>query len=128
MVAKKYEYNPEMCEKLIELGKSGASQKMMFSQIGIPSSTAQRFKKEYPDFAESLDMAITHSQSYWETMMLANIENKGFNSRVAEIALRGQFPGDYKDDRSAKVDLTAKVEVDFSSAVNDLITQLKKAV
>lgn len=128
MAAKKYEYNPKMCEKLIELGRSGASQKMMFSQIGIPSSAAQRFKKEYPEFAEALDMAITHSQSYWETMMLANIENKSFNSRVAEIALRGQFPGDYKDDRSAKVDLTAKVEVDFSSAVNDLITQLKKAV
>lgn len=127
MAAKKYEFDPKMCDELIELGKTGASQKMMFSKLGIPNSTAQRFKKEHPEFAEALDMAITHSQSYWETMMLANIENKSFNSRVAEIALRGQFPGDYKDDRNAKVDLNAKVEVDFGAAVNELIAQLKKA-
>lgn len=127
-MAIKYVFKPEMCGRLIDLGKQGASQKMMFSEIGISSSAAQRFKKDHPEFADALDQAITESQAYWERMILANVDNKNFNSRLVEIALRGQFGDTYREDRGNKVDLTAKVEVDFGSAVNDLIEQLKKAV
>lgn len=123
----KYEFKPEMCDQLIELGKVGASQKMMFASIGISSTAAQTFKKNHPEFAEALDMAITHSQAYWETQLLANVENKAFNSRVAEIALRGQFPSDYRDDKNSKLEVKADVVLDFSGAVTDLITALKKA-
>lgn len=123
----KYEFKPEMCDQLIELGKVGASQKMMFASVGISSSAAQTFKKNHPEFAEALDMAITHSQAYWETQLLANVENKAFNSRVAEIALRGQFPSDYRDDKNSKLEVKADVVLDFSGAVTDLITALKKA-
>jgi hypothetical protein len=123
----KYEFKPEMCDQLIELGKVGASQKMMFASIGISSTAAQTFKKNHPEFAEALDMAITHSQAYWETQLLANVENKAFNSRVAEIALRGQFPSDYRDDKNNKLEVKADVVLDFSGAVTDLITALKKA-
>jgi len=128
MVTKsKYEFKPEMCDQLIELGKVGASQKMMFASIGITSGAAQTFKKNHPEFAEALDMAVTHSQSFWETMLLANVENKAFNSRVAEIALRGQFGDTYREDRNSKVEVKADVVLDFSGAVTDLITALKKA-
>ena len=123
----KYEFKPEMCDQLIELGKTGASQKMMFATIGISSGAAQTFKKNHPEFAEALDMAITHAQAFWETQLLANVENKAFNSRVAEIALRGQFPSDYRDDKSNKLEVKADVVLDFSGAVTDLITALKKA-
>jgi hypothetical protein len=58
---------------------------------------------------------------------LANVGNRAFNSRIAEIALRGQFPSDYKETREQKIDVKADVVVDFSSAVNDLIAQLKEA-
>lgn len=128
MSGKKYVFKKEMCNKLIELGRTGASQKMMFAEIGISSSAAQRFKKDHPEFADALDMAITESQAFWERMILENVNNKAFNSRIAEIALRGQFGDTYREEKGNKVDLTAKVEVDFGSAVNDLIEQLKKAV
>jgi hypothetical protein len=123
----KYAFKPEMCDQLIELGKTGASQKMMFANIGISSGAAQTFKKNHPEFAEALDMAITHAQAYWETQLLANVENKAFNSRVAEIALRGQFGDTYREDRNSKVEVKADVVLDFSGAVADLITALKKA-
>jgi hypothetical protein len=123
----KYVFKPEMCDQLIELGKVGASQKMMFASIGISSGAAQTFKKNHPDFAEALDMAITHAQAFWETQLLANVENKSFNSRVAEIALRGQFGDTYREDRNSKVEVKADVVLDFSGAVTDLITALKKA-
>ena len=115
-----------MCERMIELGKLGSSQKMIWSDLGISKSTAETFKKKHEDFAEALDMALVHSQSYWEKMLLANLENKGFNSRLAEIALRGQFASDYKETRDTKLDARIELKVDFNKEVSELIKALKE--
>ena len=128
MAAKKpanSKYDPAMCERMIELGKLGASQKMIWSDLGISKNTAESYKKNHPEFAEALDMALVHSQAHWERELLANIENKGYNSRLAEIALRGQFQQDYRETRDKKIDLKAEVKVDFNKEINDLIAALK---
>ena len=127
MAAKKSlsKYNPEMCERMIELGKLGSSQKMIWSDLGISKATAESYKKSHPEFAEALDMALVHSQAHWERELLANIENKGYNSRLAEIALRGQFQQDYRETRDTKIDLKAEVKVDFQKEVSELIAALK---
>ena len=122
-----FKFTPEHAELVIELGKQGASQKTMYAQLGISKATAARLKKEDPAFAEAMDMATVHGQAYWETQILANVENKAFNSRLAEIALRGQYPDDYRETRDQKVDLKAEVSIDFAGAVGDLIKQLKNA-
>jgi hypothetical protein len=118
-------YNPEMCAQMIALGQEGASQKMMWSKLGISKATAEAYKKNHPEFAEALDMALVHSQAYWETQLLANLDNKNFNSRLAEIALRGQFQTDYRETRDTKIDLKAEVKVDFNKEISDLISALK---
>ena len=123
----KYAFTPDMCDKLIEMGKQGASQKMMWSELGISKDVAENWKKKYPEFADALGVALVHSQAFWEREMLANVGNKAFNSRIAEIALRGQFPQDYKETREQKIDVKADVVVDFTGAVNDLIAKLKGA-
>ena len=115
-----------MAETIIELGKQGASQKAMFAAIGISKDTAAKWKKEDPVFMETMSMATTYGQAYWENMMLANIENKAFNSRIAEIALRGQYPDDYKDSREQKIDVKAEVVVDFNKEIANLISALKQ--
>lgn len=112
---------------MLELGQQGASQKMMFANIGISANTAARLKKEDPFFAETLDMALVHAQAYWEREILANVGNKAFNSRLAEIALRGQFASDYRETRDQKIDVKADVAIDFGAAVKDLLNQLKAA-
>ena len=127
MAKQKFVFKPEMCETLIEMGKQGASQKMMWSELGISKDVAENWKKKHPEFAEALGVALVHSQAFWEREMLANVGNKAFNSRIAEIALRGQFPQDYKETREQKIDVKADVVVDFTGAVNDLIAKLKGA-
>ena len=121
----KYVFKPEMCDRMIELGKEGASQKMMFAEIGINKNVADTWKKNHEEFADALATAITHSQAYWEREILANVNNKGFNSRLAEIALRGQFQDDYRETRDTKVDLKAEVKIDFNKEIADLISALK---
>ena len=127
MVVKRAEskFKPEMCKRMIEMGKQGASQKMIWSELGISKNNAESLKKSNPEFAEALDMALVHAQAYWERELLANIENKGYNSRLAEIALRGQFQSDYRETRDTKVDLKAEVKIDFNKEVQDLIKALK---
>jgi hypothetical protein len=71
-------------------------------------------------------MATTYGQAFWENMMLANLENKAFNSRIAEICLRGQYPDEYKESRETKVAVTADVKIDFNKEVADLIKALKE--
>lgn len=127
MAKAKYEFKPDMCDRMIEMGKQGASQKMMWSELGISKDVAENWKKKYPEFADALGVALVHSQAFWEREMLANVGNKAFNSRIAEIALRGQFPQDYKETRDQKLEVKADVVVDFSGAVQDLIQQLKSA-
>lgn len=121
----KYVFKPEMCNRMIDMGKEGASQKMIWSEIGINKDVAKTWCKNHPDFADALETAKTHSQAYWEREILANVNNKGFNSRLAEIALRGQFQEDYRETRDTKIDLKAEVVVDFAGEVAKLISALK---
>ena len=125
MTAKKYEFKPEMCETMINMGLQGASQKMIWSELGINKDVAKRWVKDHPEFADALELAKVHSQAYWEREMLANVGNKAFNSRIAEIALRGQFPNDYRERLDLKQDIKADVNIDFAGAVTDLIKQLR---
>ena len=127
MAAKKplSKYDPAMCQRMIEMGKEGASQKMMWAELGISKKTAEEYKKKHEEFADALDLALVHSQAFWEREILANLDNKGFNSRLAEIALRGQFQQDYRETRDTKIDLKAEVKVDFNKEIANLISALK---
>jgi len=124
-VAAKFKFNKDHAKVILELGKEGASQKAMYAAIGISKDTAAKLKKDDEFFAETMSMATTYGQAYWENMMLANIDNKGFNSRIAEIALRGQYPDDYKDRMDVKQNLKQEVTIDFNKEVSDLIAALK---
>ena len=123
--ANKFKFTEAHAKMVLELGKVGSSQKAMYAAMGISKATAARLKKEDPYFAEILDLATVHGQAYWENMMIANIDNKAFNSRIAEIALRGQYPDDYRETRDNKLDAKVEIKVDFNKEISDLISALK---
>lgn len=123
--ANKKTFTEEMAKTILELGQQGASQKSMYAAIGISKATAAKWKDENPEFAETMAMATTYAQSWWENMLLANLENKAFNSRLVEIALRGQFPDEYKDNREVKSTVKQEITVDFNKEISDLIAALK---
>jgi hypothetical protein len=123
----KYVYKPEMCEQIIELGKQGATQKAMWSGIGISKGAAETFKKNYPEFAEAVSMATTESQAWWEREGIANLNNRAYNTRLYEVMTKAMFPEDYRERLDVKQEVKSEVTIDFNSAVNDLISTLKKA-
>jgi hypothetical protein len=119
-------YNPSMCETVIELGKTGASQKIMYSTLGISKTTADRWKKEKPEFAEAMDRAVVESQAWWEREALANLNNRTYNTRLFEVVTRAQFPADYKERMEIKQDIKQDVQIDFAGEVSSLIKQLRE--
>jgi hypothetical protein len=124
--ANKKKFTEEMAKTVLELGQHGASQKAMYAAIGISKATAAKWKQDDPFFAETMDMATTYGQAFWENMMLANIDNKAFNSRVAEICLRGQYPDEYRERLDVKQNIKQEVVVDFNKEIADLIRALKQ--
>ena len=124
-MAKKFKFNEDLAKVILELGQQGASQKAMYAAINISKDTAAKLKKEDPLFAETMSLATTYGQAFWENMMLANIDNKTFNSRVAEISLRGQYPDDYRETRDIKLDAKVETKIDFNKEVAELIAALK---
>ena len=124
-MAKKFKFNEDHAKVILELGQQGASQKAMYAAISISKDTAAKLKKEDPLFAETMSLATTYGQAFWENMMLANIDNKTFNSRVAEISLRGQYPDDYRERMDIKQDIKPEVKIDFNKEVAELIAALK---
>jgi hypothetical protein len=119
-------YHPSMCETVIELGKTGASQKIMYSTLGISKTTADRWKKEKPEFAEAMDRAVVESQAWWEREALANLNNRTYNTRLFEVVTRAQFPADYKERMEIKQDIKQDVQIDFAGEVSSLIKQLRE--
>ena len=118
-------FTQEMADTILELGKQGASQKAMYAAINISKATAARLKKEDPFFAETIDMATVYGQAFWENLMISNVDNKAFNSRIAEIALRGQYPEDYRERMDIKQDVKQEITVDFNKEIASLISALK---
>jgi len=125
-MASNSKYDPKYCDTVIELGLQGSSQKMMCSTIGINKNTLGNWQKAHPEFADAMDLALVHAQAYWERLMLVNAENKNFNTRMVEIAVRGQFQDTYRETRDTKVDVKVDAVIDFKSAVDNLIKELKK--
>jgi hypothetical protein len=122
----KKKFTEEMAQIILELGKQGASQKSMYAAVNISKSTAAKWKEENPKFAETMSMATTYGQSYWENLMLANVENKAFNSRIAELALKGQYPDDYGQQRvDLKANIRQEVTIDFDKEIAELMEMLK---
>jgi len=120
-------YDPAILPTILEMGLQGSSQKMIWSKLGISSSTARAWREKHADFAEALDLALVHSQAFWETQMLANVENKNFNTRMVEVAVRGQFPSDYKDRQEIKAEVKQEVSIDFNAAIGNLLKSLKES-
>jgi transposase len=120
-------YDPKYCELIVELGKAGASQKTMWSNIGISKTTAATWQKNHPEFEEAVSRATTESQAYWEREGLANLNNRTYNVRLFEIMTKSLFPADYREVKENKVDVKAEVTIDFGGEVAKLISALKES-
>lgn len=92
-------YTPEMCDKIIELGKIGASKHEMAMELGISIDTFMVWQVENTQFSEAVRIAMSFSQAWWEKQgRIATFgEISGFNSTSYVFNMKNRFKDDWRD-------------------------------
>lgn len=98
-VGRPSKYKPEFCEKIIEWGKDGASKAEMACNMGIHKETLNEWDKTYPEFSDSLKMAVQHSQVAWEKIGKQAVAGAipNYNATTWIFNMKNRFSDDYKD-------------------------------
>ena len=92
-------YNPAYCDKVIELGRDGASKAEMTADIGVARSTFALWEKEHPEFSEAVKDAEHLAQAWWEKKGRAAVFGgvPGFNAVGFIFTMKNRFKEDWKD-------------------------------
>lgn len=95
------DYRPEYCERVIELGKNGASIVEMAAEIGVDRKTLeQSWTAAYPEFLQAFTCARQWSQVWWEKKGRDNLITPAgvtFQASVWSRSMAARFPDDWRE-------------------------------
>ena len=111
-------YREEYCEEVIELGKAGKSKVQMASHFNVARQTIDNWANDNPEFLEALNVAMAHSQTWWENAGQEGIfrQTNTFNAIVWKKTMECRFRDDYTDQK--KMSFTG--DIDYGVKVNEL--------
>ena len=103
------DYKPEYCERVIELGKTGASIVEMATEIGVDRKTLETaWPTAFPEFLQAFTQAKQFSQVWWEKVgregMFESPGGGKINATIWSRSMAARFPADWRE--SSKVDNT----------------------
>lgn len=107
-------YRPEMCDTIIELGKTGAGRAEMATEIDICRDTFNEWTANNPQFSDAVKLALQHSQSWWEQQgRLATFGGTdGFNATSYIFNMKNRFPDEWRDKKEVDVNLSHEQALD----------------
>ena len=101
-------YSPDLCDKVIELGKIGKSVEQIASILGYSLRTMYQWRDVYPDFLHAMEDAKQYEQYWWEEQAQAYlVENKDsdkINTSLWSRSMAARFPKKYRE--STKTEIT----------------------
>lgn len=109
-------YDPAMCDKIIEMGRSGASKAEMALDLGIAYSTFDVWQNTKPEFSEAVKEAEALSRGWWEKNgRLATFGgHDGFNATSYIFQMKNRFSDHWRDkterEHSGNVNLGAALD------------------
>lgn len=122
-------YRPELCDRVVELGKQGLTLHEIAAEIGIHYDTLHEWTLSKSDFSEAVTRARALAQAWFETQARLNLSSREFNAKLWEILARCRFPATYRPVEQLQViNTVAGLEEDLTqSIVNAAKAQIKKA-
>lgn len=129
----KPKYQTQLCGKVVELGKGGATESNIAADLGIGLVQLRQWVKAKPAFGEALEVALTASKSFHEHRLQESYEKKDGNASLIIALLRANWPESYQSTQyngAAKSKGGKQEEVDpdyYRREVDELIRQLKAA-
>ena len=101
-------YDPKYCEEVIALGKIGKSSEAIGAMLGVGTATLYRWRDEFPEFREALELAKEFELHWWEdiaqTHMIENKESDKINASIWSRSMAARFPKKYRE--STKTEIT----------------------
>lgn len=106
-------YDPAFCDRVIELGREGASFAEMALELDIAYSTFDVWKNDNAEFSEAVKKAERLSQGWWERegrkATFGGID--GFNATSFIFNMKNRFKQDWRDKTEVEHDITAEAAV-----------------
>lgn len=115
MAGRPTDYDPAFCDRVIELGRQGASKAEMAAELECARSTFALWEGAHEEFSEAVKHAVDLSQAWWEKNgRLATFGGtEGFNATSFIFNMKNRFPADWKDkveqEQSGKIDHTHEI-------------------
>ena len=92
-------YDPEMCQRVKELGSLGNSKAQIARDLGISFQTWKNWEKAYPDFLEAVKEAQELALAWWEDTGKTGMYMgaKDFNATMYIFQMKNRFREHYND-------------------------------
>ena len=101
-------YDPAYVDRVIELGKIGKSTESIGATLGVGTATLYRWREEFPEFREALELAKDLELLWWENTAQENLINTyqgdSLNASVWSRSMAARFPKKYRE--STKQEIT----------------------
>ena len=101
-------YDAKYCEEVVALGKLGKSSEAIGAILGVGTATLYRWRDEFPEFREALELAKEFELHWWEdiaqTHMIENKESDKINASIWSRSMAARFPKKYRE--SVKQEIT----------------------
>jgi len=126
----KPKYNSNLCGKVVQLGKGGATESNIAAELGVGLVQLRKWIKDKPAFAEALEVALTASKSFHERRLQESYEKKDGNASLIIALLRANWPESYQSTQysgTGKSKPSKQEEVDpdyYRREIDELIRQL----
>jgi transposase len=92
------DYDPAYCERVIELGKQGASVVEMAVDIGVSRSTLEtNWPAAHPEFLEAFTHARECSQVWWEKAGRVGMVDNTIYASIWSRSMAARFPRDWRE-------------------------------
>lgn len=112
-------YKPEMCDRVIELMRQGASMNEVAADIGIDRDTIKDWKNsESPryneDFSAAIKKGVELSEAWWEKHGRTELHSNTFNPTLWYMNMRNRFG--WADKQEIKQDISGNITVNVNIA------------
>jgi hypothetical protein len=128
----KPKYANELCGKVVQLGKGGATESNIAAELGVGLAQLRLWVRSKPLFEEAMEVGLTASKSFHERRLQESYEKKDGNASLIIALLRANWPESYQSTQyngSTKSKGAKNEEVDpdyYNKEIAKLIKELKE--
>ena len=98
-VGRPTKYTPDVCDKVIAMGRQGYCKAEMASELGVSRECIYEWARVHEEFCDALELAMTFSEGWWDH--LANkailLPPSKFNTALWARMMSARFPHKYRE-------------------------------